>query len=217
MTTVFTAMFLAVLLSVPALADGFVISTNAIPSERRAMLAALCERLEACGLPQLPRGAEWTDAFDSGRSLPHDEFYFGGWVRSSGYSWRIAKDEETGISEVLDIAGRRFLFSSSEIRSARITRDAATIATALLNDAEEGKKAKVEEGDDDDTLMERRLLLLKTHQTADGQKVGCVLVFAAQLFRAGYEAEADAIVNALEQARGLESAERDARHLLHAE
>ena len=44
------AMFLAVLLSVPVLADGFVISTNAIPSERRAMLAALCERLEACGL-----------------------------------------------------------------------------------------------------------------------------------------------------------------------
>ena len=60
-----------------AAADGFVISTNAIAPERRAMLAALCERLETCGLPQLPRGAEWTDAFDSGRSLPHDEFYFG--------------------------------------------------------------------------------------------------------------------------------------------
>ena len=203
--------FLVVLLAaLSAAADGFVISTNAIPSERRAALEALCERLETCGLPRLPRGAEWTDAFDSGRSLPHDEFYFGGWVRSFGYSWRIKRDEENGISEVIDTAGRRYLFSSTDIHSARITRDAAAIATALLNDAEESKQAKVEEDDDDDMLRKRRL-------SAQGQKVGCVIIFAVQLFRAGYEAEANAILYALEQARGLESAERDARHTLYAD
>ena len=202
--------FLAILLASSTLADGFIISTNAIPSERRAALEALCERIEACGLPKLPRGAEWTDAFDSGRSLPHEEFYFGGWVRSFGYSWRIKQDEENGISEVIDTAGRRYLFSSTDIHSARITRDAAAIATALLNDAEESKQAKVEEDDDDDMLRKRRLSAL-------GQKVGCVLIFAVQLFRAGYEAEANAIVYALEQARGLESAERDARHTLYAD
>ena len=204
--------FLVVLLAaLSAAADGFVISTNAIPSERRAALEALCARIEACGLPKLPRGAEWTDAFDSGRSLPHEEFYFGGWVRSFGYSWRIKHNEETGLSEVIDTAGRRYLFSSSDIHSARITRDAAAIAIALLNDAEESKKVKGDEDDDDDMLMEDRRL------SAIDKKVGCVLVFAVQLFRAGYEAEANAIISALEQARGLESAERDARHTLYAD
>lgn len=204
------ALFFTFLVSTSAFADGFVISTNAIAPERRAALEALCARIEACGLPKLPRGAEWTDAFDSGRSLPHEEFYFGGWVRSFGFSWRIKQDEETGLSEVIDTAGRRYLFSSTEIHSARITRDAAAIATALLNDAEKSKKAKDEEEDDDMLKEERRL-------SAIGQKVGCVLIFAAQLFRAGYEAEANAIVYALEQARGLESAERDARHTLYAD
>ena len=202
--------FFAILLAASAMADGFLISTNAIAPERRAMLAALCERIETCGLPQLPRGAEWIDAFDSGRSLPHEEFYFGGWVRSFGYSWRIKPDEETGLSEVIDTAGRRYLFPSTDLHSARTTRDAAAIATALLNDAEESKKVKSDEDDDDDMLVKRRL-------SAQGQKVGCVLIFAVQLFRAGYEAEANAIISALEQARGLESAERDARHTLYAD
>ena len=60
-------------------------------------------------------------------------------------------------------------------------------------------------------------MLKKRRLSALGQKVGCVLIFAVQLFRAGYEAEANAIISALEQARGLESAERDARHTLYAD
>ena len=53
--------FLAILLSANALADGFLLSTNAIAPERRAALEALCGRLEARGLARVPAGAKWCD------------------------------------------------------------------------------------------------------------------------------------------------------------
>ena len=53
--------FFAILLAASASADGFLLSTNAIASERRAALEALCERLEARGLARVPAGAKWCD------------------------------------------------------------------------------------------------------------------------------------------------------------
>ncbi len=210
--------FLVVLLAaLSAAADGFVILTNAIPSERRAALVALCERLEACGLPQLPRGAEWTDAFDNGRKPPYSEFYFGD-LSASGHSWRLPKDEGDGIAVFVNPAGLRYKDASKDIHPARPARDAARIASMLLEEAERNRKtALIEEaidrGEDVDEEILEEFTLGKTRPKA----VGAVVIFAVQLFRAGYEAEANAIVSALEQARGLESAERDAQHTLYAD
>ena len=210
--------FLVVLLAaLSAVADGFVISTNAIPSERRATLVALCERLEACGLPQLPQGSEWTDNFDNGRKPPYSEFYFGD-LSASGHAWRLPKDEGDGIAVFVNPAGLRYKDASKDIHPARPARDAARIASMLLEEAERNRKtALIEEaidrGEDVDEKTLEEFTLGKTRPKA----VGAVVIFAVQLFRAGYEAEANAIISALEQARGLESAERDARHTLYAD
>ena len=209
--------FFAILLAASALADGFLISTNAIAPERRAALEALCERLEACGLPQLPLGAEWTDNFDNGRKPPYSEFYFGD-LSASGHAWRLPKDEGDGIAVFVNPAGLRYKDASKDIHPARTARDAARIASMLLEEAEKNRKtALIEEaidrGEDVDEETLEEFTLGKTRPKA----VGAVVIFAVQLFRAGYEAEADTILRALEKTRGLESAERDARHLLYAD
>ncbi len=208
---------LAIFLSASAMADGFLISTNALAPERRAALEALCERLEACNLPRLPRGSEWTDNFDNGRKPPYSEFYFGD-LSASGHSWRLPKVEGEGIAVFVNPAGLRYKDASKDIHPARPARDAARIASMLLEEAEKNRKtALIEEaidrGEDVDEETLEEFTLGKTRPKA----VGAVVIFAVQLFRAGYEAEANAIISALEQARGLESAERDARHTLYAD
>ena len=198
-------------------ADGFLISTNALAPERQAILAALCERLEACGLPQLPRGAEWTDAFDNGRKPPYSEFYFGD-LSASGHAWRLPKDEGDGIAVFVNPAGLRYKDASKDIHPARPARDAARIANMLLEEAERNRQiALIEEAIDRGEDVDEKTLEEFTFDKPRPKAVGAVLIFAAQLFRAGFEAEADSILRALEKTRGLESAERDARHLLYAD
>ena len=210
--------FLVVLLAaLSAASDGFVISSNAIPSERRAALTALCERLETCGRPQLPRGAEWTDNFDNGRKPPYSEFYFGD-LSASGHSWRLPKDEGDGIAVFVNPAGLRYKDASKDIHPARPARDAARIASMLLEEVDRDRKIAlireaIDRGEDVDEESLKEFALGETPP----KQVGAVVIFTAQLFRAGFEAEADTVLRALEKTRGLESAERDARHLLHAE
>jgi hypothetical protein len=200
-----------------ASADGFLLSTNAIAPERRAALEALCERLEACNLPRLPRGSEWTDNFDNGRKPPYSEFYFGGFA-ASGHSWRLPKDEGDGIAVFVNPAGLRYKDASKDIHPARPSRDAAKIVSLLLEEADRNRKSAllgeaIDRGEDVDEETLKAFALGETPP----KQVGAVVIFTAQLFRAGFEAEADAVLRVLEKTRGLESAERDARHLLHAE
>ena len=209
--------FLVLFAALTAAADGFLISTNAIAPERRAALEALCERLEACDLPRLPRGSEWTDNFDHGREPPYSEFYFGDFS-ASGHSWRLPKDKGDEIAVFVNPAGLRYKDASKDIHPARPSRDAAKIVSLLLEEADRNRKnallgEAIDRGEDVD---EETLKAFALDETPPKQ-VGAVVIFTAQLFRAGFEAEADTVLRALEKTRGLESAERDARHLLHAE
>ena len=209
--------FLVLFAALTAAADGFLISTNAIAPERRAALEALCERLEACDLPRLPRGSEWTDNFDNGREPPYSEFYFGDFS-ASGHSWRLPKDKGDEIAVFVNPAGLRYKDASKDIHPARPSRDAAKIVSLLLEEADRNRKSAllgeaIDRGEDVD---EETLKAFALDETPPKQ-VGAVVIFTAQLFRAGFEAEADTVLRALEKTRGLESAERDARHLLHAE
>ena len=209
--------FFALFAALSAVADGFLLSTNAIAPERRAALEALCERLEARNLPRLPRGSEWTDNFDNGRKPPYGEFYFGDYS-ASGLSWRLPKDEGDRIAVFVNPAGLRYKDASKDIHPARPSRDAAKIASMLLEEADRNRKIAlirnaIDRGEDVDEETLKEFALGETPP----KQVGAVVIFTAQLFRAGFEAEADTVLRALEKTRGLESAERDARHLLHAE
>ena len=69
------AILAATLAFASALADGFVVSTNALSAERRAALEALCARLETNGLVRVPAGAEWTDLVPLS-DINYEEFFF---------------------------------------------------------------------------------------------------------------------------------------------
>ena len=191
-----------------ALADGFLVSTNAITPERRSALEALCARLETNGLVRVPAGAEWTDLVPLS-DINYEEFFFGHILSRGerGASWRIPKNGQSGPREFVSTAGFRFWDSTDDFHLTRPARDASTIVNILHTDI------AAQTGREKDSSVDHEFDPM--NKSSKGKRVGCVLIFAAQLFRAGFEAEAEAIVGALEEARGLESAEADALRTLN--
>ncbi len=199
---------LVLLAALSAAADGFLLSTNAIPPARRAALEALCGRLEARGVARVPAGAEWTDLVPLA-GVNDEEFFFGHILSRGqrGASWRIQKDGQSGPREFVSTAGFRFWDSTDDFHLIRPARDASTIVNILHADI------AAQTGRDKDSSVDHEFDPM--NKSSKGKRVGCVLIFAAQLFRAGFEAEAEAIIGALEKARGLESAEADALRTLN--
>ncbi len=190
------SLLLVSLHSAPARADGFFEPPEPTP-ERRAELDALCSRLEALGLPAIPPEAEWvyTKAAENGvengslRDVYFDKFL----VETSGNAWRLPSKGSGGTNVFVTVDGRRIVFppdSGAETAwaPARIQRDIVALHTALHSSASR-----------EDELRPQ------------GNSVGRSLLFAAELFRSGREAVADALVAAIERdPRGLSGAERDA-------
>ena len=177
-------------------ADGF-FDPPPPSAERLAALDALCERLEALGMPAVPPDAEWvflsemdmwpsseTTRPDGHRRIP----FFGGKqdCRTSGNAWRW-RPATNGAACFLSVYGDAFPAAAQEEYGpspARLARAEAGLRNAL-RDAAEG----------DETLVDR----------------GPAVLFAAQLHRRGRSAQAAALLAELEGAGALPAAERSAR------
>ena len=180
------AILAAALAFASALADGFVYTPAEPSPERLAALGALCGRLESKGLPRLPRGAAWVEAWDD--EMPWErkaaEVFFGDFEESNpGSAWRLPSGDSNGTNDLVGLSGHRFASSAEEVIPARIARDVPRLIAALR----------------------------KTH---GGGSCGLALIFASGLFRTGHEADADAVLGAIEAACGLDAAERDAVQFL---
>ena len=180
------AILAATLAFASALADGFVYTPAEPSPERLAAIGGLCERLESKGLPRLPRGAEWVEAWDD--EMPWErkaaEVFFGDFDESNpGSAWRLPSGDSNGTNDLVGLSGHRFASSAEEVIPARIARDVPRLIAAL-------------------------------RRTHGGGSCGLALIFASGLFRTGREADADAVLGAIEAARGLDAAERDAVRIL---
>ena len=188
------ALLLAALHSAPALADGFFDPPEPTP-ERRAELDALCSRMEALGLPAIPPEAAWacikaeTGSHHFGE---RNDVYFDQYSKTArGNAWRLPSEESGGTNVFVTVDGRRIVLppDSSAAQAwerVRIQRDIVALRKALVENASHKDEWRRE-------------------------SAGKALLFAAELFRSGHEAAADALVSAIERdPRGLSGAERDA-------
>ena len=180
--------------SATARADGFFDPPEPTP-ERRAELDALCSRLEALGLPAIPPEAEWA-YIEHERGSHHfgerNDVYFDQYSKTArGNAWRLPAEESGGTNVFVTVDGRRIVLppdsgAQTAWAPVRIQRDIVGLHKAL---------------DENANLTDEYRL----------DSVGKSLLFAAELFRSGREAAADALVAAIERdPRGLSGAERDA-------
>ena len=188
------AILLVSLHSAPARADGFFDPPEPTP-ERRAELDALCSRLENLGLPVVPPDAEWGHivAEKGGFRVGdlRDEYFDRSSHTATGNAWRLPFEESGGTNVFLSVDGCRIVLppesgSQPAWEKVRVQRDIVALRKALDENA----------GHKDDWRRE---------------SAGKALLFAAELFRSGHEAAADALVSSIERdPRGLRFAEHDA-------
>ena len=217
--------FLAILLAASAMADGFLISTNALAPERRAALTALCERLEARGLARVPAGAKWCDTSE-GNSRPyrsanvHDIGFENG--HESEHAWQLREGAD-GTNDYMNADGYCFKSAASLSRPARLSRDVALLAGRLERAAvANAQSAAVSKGEDkaeediDDYSVELFAVLHGGFggPLDKGKSPRMALLFAAELFRAGHEGEAGVIFRAVESFGDLDGIERGATDML---
>ena len=184
--------FLVVLLAaLSAAADGFVYTPVEPSPERRAEMEAMCARLEERGFPRIPPNAEWTCAYYESFSDLDNELYFGEEDScSSGMAWLVNPNGKNGTNTLVGVSGCLFQCPSNDYSRGRIALDVSLFIRRLR---------EIKEAND--------------APDADGARpsLGLGILFAVGMFRSGREAEADAIVRAVEGERGLAVAEREAR------
>ena len=127
------AILAATLAFASALADGFLVSTNAIAPEERAALEALCARLEARGLARVPAGAKWRDV-SADRSLHYRSASFDDIGFESGHesehAW-LLREGGDGTNDYMNADGYCFRSAAPLSRPARLSRDVALLAGRL--------------------------------------------------------------------------------------
>ncbi len=190
------AILAATLAFASALADGFLVSTNALSAERRAALETLCERLEARGFPRLPSDAKPMRAYFAEMPTLVKHSFMGDYF--SCRAWQVSSDAATCTNDFVGIAGQRFSKPAEKGNQVRALREVSLVVQGIRQSCEE------------DVPGRGSFCAQCGDGNAKGKSAGLATLFAAGLFRAGHEAEAGAIVAALEDERGLTVAEREA-------